>query len=139
MERKKIARHLAEEVHCRIGVSSLHGVGVIAVRRIPRGTRVLRSTLSTRDIRVPKSDLETLPVATRRLLEAFCEQDRRSFWLPRAGMNTFSLYQYLNHSKKPNVMLLEPGHYRTIRAIGAGEELTLDYDSTFGEKHNFTR
>lgn len=137
MERKTIARHLAEEVHCRIGVSALHGVGVIAVRRIPKGTRVLRSTLSTRDIRVPKSDLKTLPVATRRLLEAFCEQDRRSFWLPRAGMNTFSLYQHLNHSKKPNVMLVKPGHYLTTREIGAGEELTLDYDSTFGEKHIF--
>ena len=137
MERKKIARHLAEEVHCRIGVSALHGVGVIAVRRIPKGTRVLRSTLSTRDIRVPKSDLKTLPIATRRLLEAFCEQDRWSLWLPRAGMNTFSLYQYLNHSKNPNVMLLKPGHYRSTRAIGAGEELTLDYDSAFGEKHIF--
>lgn len=137
MDRNTIARHLEEELHCRIGVSALHGVGVIAVRRIPKGTRVLRSTLSTREIRVPKSALKTLPVATRQLIEAFCEHDRRSFWLPRAGLNTFSLYQYLNHSKNPNVMLIKPGHYVTTREIRVGEELLLDYDRTFGEKHIF--
>lgn len=137
MDRKTIARHLQQEVHCRIGVSQLHGVGVIAVCRIPKGRRVLRSTLSTRDIRVPRSALEGLPAATRRLIEAFCEHDRRSFWLPRAGLNALSLYQYLNHSNDPNVRLVKPGHYTTIRAIRAGEELTLDYDRTFGERHVF--
>ncbi|NBU24154.1 MAG: SET domain-containing protein-lysine N-methyltransferase [Gammaproteobacteria bacterium] len=137
MDRNRIARHLQDELHCRIGVSGLHGVGVIAVRRIPKGTRVLRSTLSTRDIRMPKSALNLLPAATRRLIETFCEHDHRFFWLPRAGLNAFSLYQYLNHSKKPNVMLVKPGLYVATSAIRAGEELTLDYDLTFGEKHVF--
>lgn len=137
MDRKTIARHLQEEVHCRIGVSKLHGVGVLAVRSIPKGVRVLRSTLSTRDIRVPISELNKLPIATRRLIETFCEHDERWLWLPRAGLNTVSLYQYLNHSKKPNVKLLKPGHYVTTRSIRNGEELTLDYDQTFGETHIF--
>jgi SET domain-containing protein len=137
VDRKTITKHLQEEIHCRIGVSKLHGVGVIAVRSIPKATRVLRSTLSTRDIRAPKSELKKLPASTRRLIETFCEVDEKWLWLPRAGLNTISLYQYLNHSKKPNVKLIKPGHYVTTRAIRTGEELTLDYDSTFGEKHVF--
>ena len=109
VDRKTITKHLQEEIHCRIGVSKLHGVG----------------------------ELKKLPASTRRLIETFCEVDEKWLWLPRAGLNTISLYQYLNHSKKPNVKLIKPGHYVTTRAIRTGEELTLDYDRTFGEKHVF--
>jgi SET domain-containing protein len=135
--RNSIIRHLQEEVYCRIGISNAHGVGVFAVRRIPKNTRVLRSTLSTQDIKISKSSLRHLPRATRRLLQDFCEHDSRFYWLPRHGLNALSLYQYLNHSNDPNISLVSPGVYRAIRTIRGGEELTLNYDLAFGEKHVF--
>jgi SET domain-containing protein len=135
--RNSIIHHLQEEVYCRIGISNAHGVGVFAVRRIPKNTRVLRSTLSTQDIRISKSSLRHLPRATRRLLQDFCEHDSRFYWLPRHGLNALSLYQYLNHSNDPNISLVSPGVYRAIRTIRGGEELTLNYDLAFGEKHVF--
>ena len=75
MKRKKLLRHLHDEVYCRIGVSPIHGVGVLAIRNIPKGVRVLESPLPTRDVRVPKSMLKGAPVAVRRLLDAFCERE----------------------------------------------------------------
>ncbi|MBM4210366.1 MAG: SET domain-containing protein [Gammaproteobacteria bacterium] len=137
--RNSIIRHLHDEVYCRIGISNAHGVGVFAVRRIPKNIQVLRSTLSTQDIRVSKSSLRHLPRATRRLLQDFCEHDSRFYWLPRHGLNALSLYQYLNHSTDPNVSLIRPGFYRTLRAIRGGEELTLNYDLAFCEKHIFAK
>lgn len=137
MKRKKLLRHLHDEVYCRIGLSPIHGVGVLAIRHIPKGVRVLESPLPTRDVRVSKSMLKGAPVAVRRLLDAFCERDDRDYWLPRAGLNAVSLYQYLNHSKDANVVLVRPGRYVTTRAIRSGEELTLDYDRAFGEPHVF--
>ena len=134
-----IIRYLQEEVYCRLGVSNAHGVGVFAVRSIPKNTRVLHSTLSTRDIRVSKSSLQHLPRSTRRLLQDFCEHDRQYYWLPRHGLNAMSLYQYLNHSTDPNVSLIKPGVYRTVRTIREGEELTLNYDLAFGDKHVFVK
>jgi len=44
---------------------------------------------------------------------------------------------YLNHSKKPNIELKKAGQFKTLRAIKKGEELLMDYDKAFGEKHTF--
>lgn len=137
MKRKKLLQHLHDEVHCRIGVSPIHGVGVFAIRRITKGSRVLESPLPTRDASVPKALLRSLPVGVRRLVDAFCEHDERTYLLPKSGLNVVSLYQYLNHSKEPNIKLVSPGHYVALRAIKTGEELTLDYDRAFGEPHIF--
>lgn len=139
MKRKKLLQHLRDEVHCRIGVSRIHGVGVIAIRSISKGTRVLESPLPTRDARVPKAQLRDVPPGVRQLLEALCERDEREVWLPSTGLNAVSLYQYLNHSKEPNISLVRPGHYVALRAIRKGEELTLDYDRAFGEPHVFRK
>jgi SET domain-containing protein len=139
MKRKKLLRHLHDEVYCRIGVSKIHGVGVLAIRHIPKGVRVLESPLPTRDVRISEAQLRTAPAGVRRLVDAFCEHESGGYLLPRSGFNAFSLYQYVNHSKEPNVKLVSPGHYVTRRSIAAGEELTLDYDRAFGEEHVFRR
>lgn len=139
MRRKKLFRHLHEEVYCHIGVSKIHGVGVLAVRPIPKGKRVLKSPLPTRDIRISEAELRKVHPGVRRLVDVFCENDSASYFLPRSGFNAVSLYQYMNHSKKPNVKLIRPGHYVSLRKILTGEELTFDYDQAFGEQHVFRR
>jgi SET domain-containing protein len=44
---------------------------------------------------------------------------------------------YLNHSKKPNVKMKKDGSFTCLKAIKTGEELTMDYDHSFGETHIF--
>lgn len=139
MRRKTLLRHLDEEVYCQIGVSKIHGVGVLAIRSIPKGARVLKSPLPTRDIRISEAQLRNAHVGVRRLVNAFTEHDSGSFFLPRSGFNAFSLYQYMNHSKTPNIKLVRAGHYVSLRKIVADEELTFDYDEAFGEQHVFRK
>jgi hypothetical protein len=52
-------------------------------------------------------------------------------------MNTMNMAVYLNHSKKPSVKYLKNGQLVTLKAIRSGQELMLDYDISFGEKHTF--
>jgi SET domain-containing protein len=44
---------------------------------------------------------------------------------------------YLNHSKEPNVRYRKNGKLKALKDIEAGEELFLDYDQSYGEKHTF--
>jgi SET domain-containing protein len=44
---------------------------------------------------------------------------------------------YLNHSKKPNLRFKKAGTLISLKAIDEGEELFIDYDISFGEKHFF--
>ena len=36
--KKKLLNHLNNDIYCRIGVSKIHGVGVIAIKDIPPNT-----------------------------------------------------------------------------------------------------
>jgi SET domain-containing protein len=38
-----------------------------------------------------------------------------------------TIYRLFNHSKDPNCILTPNGTLQTLKAIGAGEELTLNY------------
>jgi len=44
---------------------------------------------------------------------------------------------YLNHSKKPNLRFKKAGVLISLRKIAEAEELFIDYDISFGEKHFF--
>ena len=43
--------HLQHEVYCRLGVSPLHGIGVFALRAIPKGVNPLKSWLKNKEIK----------------------------------------------------------------------------------------
>jgi SET domain-containing protein len=57
--------------------------------------------------------------------------------IPRLGLNTFDMAIYLNHSKKPNLRFKKAGVLIALRDVKKGEEMFIDYDISFGEKHKF--
>ena len=57
--------------------------------------------------------------------------------IPVNGLNSFDLAVYLNHSKQPNLRFKKVGVLESLKAIKQGEELFIDYDISFGEKHYF--
>jgi len=135
--KKKLLRHLTTEVYCRIGVSPLHGVGVFALRAIPRGLDPLPSWLENAGVQFTHQELKLLPRAVKKQIKTFCYYDEDGFIIPSIGMNSFDMSIYLNHSKTPNVKMKKSGKFVTLRAVRSGEELTMDYDHSFGETHAF--
>jgi SET domain-containing protein len=111
--------------YTRIGPSRLHGVGVIAIRDIPAGTRVFRGE-SERVVWVSRAAVRRLPRAVRALYEDFGMVDGRRLGVP-PNLNRLSVGWYVNHADLPNVEAGDDGRFRALRRIRAGEELTADY------------
>ena len=137
IDKKRILKHLTQEVFCRLGISKTHGVGVFALRAIPKGINPLVSWLDSQEIAFTQKELEAIPKEVKKQIALFCYYDTKKTLVPKIGLNAMTMGIYLNHSKKPNIELKKSGQFKTLRAIKRGEELLLDYDKAFGEKHYF--
>ncbi|MSQ74802.1 MAG: SET domain-containing protein [Rhodoferax sp.] len=137
VSRKKLLAYLSQEVFCHLGVSPVHGIGVFAIRAIPKGVNPLRSRLKFEEIKFSHAEIKTLPRSVRTEIEIFCYCDKQAVSVPAIGLNAMNMAVYLNHSKKPNVEYKKNGQLTTLRSIKKGEELMMDYDVNFGEVHVF--
>jgi SET domain-containing protein len=135
--KKRIIQHLEEEVFCKLGISPIHGIGVFAIRSIAKGINPLKTYIRSREIDVSKKDIKHLPKGVRSQIDMFCYYDRTKVSIPVNGMNSFDLAVYLNHSKRPNLRFKKNGALQSLISIAEGEELFIDYDISFGEKHFF--
>lgn len=120
-----------EGVYARIGVSRVHGVGVVAIREIPEGELVF-SGESEKVVWMSRAAVRRLPPAIRSLYEDF-----GMIWGEKIGvpptLNMLSVGWYLNHSDRPNVEAGDDDRFRALRRIRKGEELTADY-RTFADE-----
>jgi len=134
---RELLLRLREHQYCELRPSPIHGIGVFAIRAVPKGIDPLHSNFKDREIRIPKESVAGLPAGLRRLLKTFCYYDDTEFWVPSSGLNVVRLSIYLNHHKQPNLEMLKDGTFRTLRRIAPDEELTMDYDLSFEEVHHF--
>ena len=135
--KKKLFEHLRNGVYCHLAASPLHGIGVFAIRQIPKGVEPLRSLLSVDDVKFSHDQIKKLPSSVRREIEMFCYQDEKHVHVPRIGLNGANMSVYLNHSKTPNVKFKKNGELVSLRRIKKGEELLMDYDINFDAVHHF--
>ena len=137
MKKKRLLKHLAEEVYCRLGVSPIHGIGVFAVRTIDQGVDPLRSLVSHKEISFTREELKDLPKGVRKQIEMFCYYDDEEVLISTMGLNTMDFAIYINHSKTPNLLMKKNGRFETLTKIRVGDELFMDYDHSFGATHIF--
>ena len=135
--KKMLMDHLVQDVFCRLGASPLHGVGVFAIRPIKKGLNPLKSRTAYREIKFTHDEIKTLPPGVRKQIMMFCYYDENEVLISTMGMNTMDFSIYLNHSKQPNLRMTKDGAFEALRSIKIGEELTMDYDHSFGEEHHF--
>ena len=135
--KEKLFHHLKSEIYCQLGVSPIHGIGVFALRDIPKNARPLLSFIPNRDVVFTPDEIKVLPEKVKTLIDIFCYVDDECIEVPRQGLNTVHLQIYLNHSKTPNLQFDEKNNLFALRNIEDGEELTIDYDLAFQEEHFF--
>lgn len=139
--RKKAFLNALRDVYTRLGVTK-HGVGVIAIRAIPKGTDVFKNSDPCGDVlKIPKEDLDRFdaPDEAKKMVRDFCALQDGVYFVPDYGIDAITKFYYLNHSKKPNMFTPDKGEtFITARDIKAGEELTADYDS-YHETDHFER
>lgn len=108
--------------------SPVDGIGVFAIRNIPRGTRGLFSKNTGEWIPVSKQEVSSLPPYIQKLVENYCLYDETNYFIPDYGFKVVDLVNFLNHSQTPNIISINDGEdFEAIQAINEGEELFLDY------------
>ena len=122
---RRTRRRPHDDVYARIGRSRIHGVGVLAIRDIPRGTQLFRGE-DERVVWVRLAAIRRLPLELRKLYTDFGMAWGKRIGVPRT-LNMLSVGWYLNHSGRPNTRCDEDGRFYALRRIRKGEELTADY------------
>jgi hypothetical protein len=131
MNKEQFLRSL-NDVYCRLGVTA-HGVGLVAIRDIPKGTNPLKHCDPFGDqLEVPQAELDAsdAPEEAKDVVRDFCVLQNGVFFVPTYGIDAVDKSYFLNHSKDPNVESPDEGQtFYAARDIKKGEELTADYDT----------
>ena len=128
MSKKDTLRYLKNS-YCRFAPSKLHGVGVFAIRDIPKGVDMFKGQINQRWYRFKTSELKNLDSAILKMVKDFFVTEQDNYiYIPATGLNSMDISFYLNHSKQPNVITNDDGFtFISKRKIKKGEELTTNY------------
>jgi SET domain-containing protein len=127
--KERLLQELAQHTYVMLKPSSVHGIGVFALRDIPKGCREIFSRNIGEWIKVPIHEIEQLPVHSRELVETYCLYDQDHYFIPDYGFKVMDLVNYLNHSTLPNVRSVNQGEYfEALSDISAGTELLVNYE-----------
>ncbi len=129
MTKEELLLQLRYQTYVMLKTSPLHGIGVFAIREIPKGCRDIFSRNVGEWIKLPVSDVETLPSHAKELVETYCLYDKENYYVPDYGFKVMDLVNYLNHSHSPNIKSIQDGEeFEALRDIRLGEELFINYE-----------
>ena len=138
MTKKELMRDLKENTYCRLMPSKLGGIGIFAIKKIPKGVWPFKTCKPFSFFRIPKQEIKTLPRAIREYVMDIFACDNKDYFVSRYGMNNLDVSYFINHSKKPNVGVKRgTENFCALRDIKVGEELTADYCDFSEENCNF--
>lgn len=128
--KQQLLDELINHTYVMLKPSAIAGIGVFAIRDIPKGCRAMFSKSDPNDnwITISKKEVESMPLHARQLIENYCLFDEEQYFVPDYGFKKIDVSLFLNHSDTPNVISIQEGDYfEAIRDIKSGEELFIDY------------
>lgn len=129
MTKETLLQQLQNDTYVMLKPSPVHGIGVFAIRDIPKGCRNIFSTGVGDWIKISIKEVEALPTHSRNLIETYCLYDEENYFVPDYGFKLMDLVLYLNHSNEPNLISVNEGEYfEALRDIEEGEELLVNYE-----------
>ncbi len=131
LSKKQFLRSL-QDVYCRLA-STKNGVGVVAIRTIPKGVNPFKRCDPFGDVlEIPVADFEKAdaPEEAKELVRDFCALQDGVYFVPDYGIDAIDKSYFLNHSKRPNLITKDRGEtFAAACIIRKGEELTANYDN----------
>lgn|GEM_PF-6707766 len=117
-----------DRVYVRLAPSAIHGVGLVAIARIKKGTRIFYddSEIVWFEKRIIEGQGLTEQVV--KLYKDFCIPKDGHYGCPK-NFNLITPSWYLNHSDNPNAYSDDEYSFFALRDIEKGEELTQDYSA----------
>jgi SET domain-containing protein len=126
--KEKLLLELSQHTYAMLKPSPVHGIGVFAIRDIPKGCKNIFSSNVGEWIKLPIADVEKLPDHSRQLIETYCLYDEEHYFVPDYGFKVMDMVNYLNHSSTPNIISVNDGEYfEALTDIPEGAELLVNY------------
>lgn len=128
MTKQELLHELQHQTWVALKPSATHGIGVFAIRDIPKGTRTIFSKDTGNYISISFEEVAELPVHTKNFIETYYLYDETHYFIPSHGCKVMDMANYLNHSSTPNILSVDEGlWFEAARDIAEGEELFVDY------------
>ena len=130
MTKKELLAELAQNTYVMLKPSPIEGIGVFAIRDIPKGCRDMFGKPDANEnwVTVSKTEVETLPPHAQFIVGNYCLYDDENYFIPAEGFKKIDVSLFLNHADIANVISINDGDYfEAARDIKAGEELLVDY------------
>jgi SET domain-containing protein len=130
MTKEELLQELAGNTWVMIKPSPIEGIGVFAMRDIPKGCRDMfgKPDDAGEWITVSKKEIEALPLHAQFLVGNYCLYDAANYFVPAQGFKKIDISLFLNHADEPNIISVNDGDYfETTTDIKEGEELVIDY------------
>jgi len=118
-----------KNTYCRLKPSKIEGVGVFAVRNIPKGANPFYGAPAKKWRGIKPKDYKNLDKEIKKMIGDFFAMDKNGeFSIPECGLNGIDISFFLNMSDKPNVKTIDDGtNFVTLKKIKKGEELAVSY------------
>ena len=135
--KKALIKNLKEDVYCRIKPSKKHGVGVFAIKDIPKDINPFKLTgnqcIKSKVINISEEEVNSFPSEVKKMVNDFYHNEDGVYGIPYKGLNANDISFYMNTSTNPNVGFESDNKcsmvvFKTLRKIKKGEELLINYD-----------
>lgn len=137
---KKLALKRLDFVYCRIQPSKINGVGLFAIRDIPKGIDPFNNSYMAHDaLLINKNEILNQPLEIKNLLEDYWPSNKNSKIVLPLYPNQIILTNYLNYvyDNSANVYLNDNGKWETLKLIKKGEELLENPNLLFYENGSY--
>lgn len=126
LKEKLILKRL-EQVYCRLAPSKIHGIGIFAIKNIPKGVNPFNNSFMAQEaIIVDKNKIKDLGPEILSLLNDQHPTSDINKQIVSNFPNQLIWTNYINYSKTPNIELMENGEWIALQDIKIGEELLED-------------
>jgi len=126
-QKEKVLKKLMN-TYCRLRPSDIGGVGVFAIRNIPKDIDPFNKD-EVEWLEFNIDELKDLDEEVRKMIDDFFViEENGGVLIPEYGLNGIDISFFVNNSSSPNLHTPDDGtSFKTLRPINNGEELTVDY------------
>lgn len=136
--KNKIIKNL-KNTYCRLKTSPIQGIGIFAIRDIPKGVNPFAGCAKQKWIKFKIEELNSLNLDNEimTMIDDFSVIHKNGIvYIAECGLNGMDISFFLNNSKKPNLKTTDDGaNFISIKKIKKGQEVTVAY-CTYDEKYN---
>jgi hypothetical protein len=125
--KEKLILNRLDRVYCKLTPSKIHGVGVMAIKVIPKGTNPFKDSYIAQDaILIKKTKISSDTILS--LLNDYHPNgdNKGDEQIVSSYPNALIWTNYINYSDNPNIELMTNGEWETLKQIEVGEELLED-------------